>query len=319
MSDSVLSVRDAVVQYRRADHTVVRAVNGVSLDLAAGEILGVVGESGCGKSTLARALVGLAPLTSGSITYRGRDVVPLGRRTRPAEQCHVQMIFQDSAASLNPRRTVGDQLAEVIRARKLRGGSGGVELGHLLDRVGLPATAARKYPHEFSGGQRQRIALARALATEPEVIVADEPISALDASAQAYAAQLIVDVCSEEGISLIFISHDLAVVRAIADRVAVMYLGRVAELGATAAVWRAPRHPYARALIDAVPVPDGRRRQLRVLPGDVPDPAQAPSGCPFHPRCPEAVDICATELPPLLEMGEGRTAACHLADAAVLY
>lgn len=317
MTESVLSVNDAVVHYRRADNTVVRAVNGVSLELAPGEILGVVGESGCGKSTLARALVGLAPLTSGTITYRGHDVVPLGRRARPVELCQVQMIFQDSAASLNPRRTVGDQLAESIRSRTRRGGTG-ARVGDLLDRVGLPATAARKFSHEFSGGQRQRIALARALASEPEVIVADEPISALDASAQAYAAQLIVDICSHDGISLVFISHDLAVVRAIADRVAVMYLGQIAETGPTADVWRTPRHPYARALIDAVPVPDGQSRKPRVLPGDVPDPAHAPSGCTFHPRCAMAIDVCTSTAPQLLELSEGRSAACHLAETSAL-
>lgn len=300
---------------------VIRAVNGVSFELAEGEILGVVGESGCGKSTLAKGIVGLAPLSAGEIRFEGERVEVLGRRRRASAQLPVQMIFQDSAAALNPRRTIGAQISEVVSLRVKQRAEHGVnpvnEVADVLRRVGLPPSAAMKYSHEFSGGQRQRIALARALAARPRVIVADEPISALDASAQAYAANLLVDVCREEGIALVFISHDLAVVRAIADRVVVMYLGRVVESGPTSEVWQDPQHPYAQALIGAIPVPDGSRTRPKTLSGEVPDPANAPAGCVFHPRCTARFEGCDSKEPQLIQLSETRAAACRLLEPPV--
>ncbi|WAX58991.1 ABC transporter ATP-binding protein [Jatrophihabitans cynanchi] len=307
----LLSVANATITYRRADRTQVQAVTGVTFDLQPGEILGLVGESGCGKSTLARGLVGLLPLADGEVRLDGRPIRALRKRRRPEPECDLQMIFQDAATALNPRRTVGQQLTEVLRARD----AGSRErwrdqVVELLDRVRLPASAADKYVHQFSGGQRQRIALARALATRPKVLVADEPISALDASAQAYVANMMVDICREEGIGLLMISHDLAVIRAIADRVLVMYLGEVAESGPTGTVWDSPAHPYTRALIDAIPVPDGSGIRPKSLGGEVPDPAFPPTGCNFHPRCPVAVKACVHTVPVLRDAAPGQRAAC---------
>lgn len=312
-SDAILRVSDASIEYRRGDRSVVKAVNGVSFELRRGEILGIVGESGCGKSTLAKAIMGLVGLSHGAIDFDGTRVAPLRRRRRPDALLPIQMIFQDSAAALHPRRTIGAQLAEVIDLRAARRGERVDTVNEVADAlfaVGLPPVAAIKYSHEFSGGQRQRIALARALACKPKVIVADEPISALDASAQAAAANLMVDVCRRQGISLVFISHDLAVVRAIADRVVVMYLGRIAETGPTEQVWMDPAHPYTRALIDAIPVPDGSGTQPRTLRGEVPDPANAPSGCVFHPRCPMRFGPCDSEVPVPVQVSAVRAAEC---------
>lgn len=319
MTEPLLRVRDASVEYRRGDRTVVKAVNNVSFDLRPGEILGIVGESGCGKSTLAKSIMGLAPLAGGSIAFKGSLVKALGRRRRPEGLLPIQMIFQDSAAALNPRRTIGAQISEVITQRVKRNQETGVnalnEVADLLRTVGLSPAASMKYSHEFSGGQRQRIALAKALASRPEVIVADEPISALDASAQAYAANLLVEVCRSEGISLVFISHDLAVVRAIADRVVVMYLGEVFETGPTREIWMNPRHPYSKALIGAIPVPDGSGKRPQALEGEVPDPANAPSGCVFHPRCAVRFAGCDSNKPVLVELKGQRSVACRLVEA----
>jgi oligopeptide/dipeptide ABC transporter ATP-binding protein len=314
-NEAILRLEDVSIEYQRADRTLVKAVNRVNFDLAPGEILGIVGESGCGKSTLAKGIMGLAPLATGAITFDGVAVSVLRRRRRADPLLHIQLIFQDSAAALNPRRTIGAQLAEAIEIRaKRRKESVDVvlEVAEVLEAVGLPASAATRYSHEFSGGQRQRIALARALASKPRIIVADEPISALDASAQAYAANLLVKVCREQNIALVFISHDLAVVRAIADRVLVMYLGRVVESGPTADVWNDPLHPYAQALIEAIPVPDGSNGAPRVLAGEVPDPANAPSGCVFHPRCAQRMEACSSTIPVPVHIDTTRTAACLL-------
>ncbi|WP_049575807.1 ABC transporter ATP-binding protein [Nonomuraea sp. SBT364] len=288
---SLLTIDDLVVEHRSPGRPVVRAVAGVSLDVRAGEVVGLVGESGCGKSTLARAVCGLNPITSGGISFEGHAVTPLGLRRR--RLTGIQMVFQDPYASLNPRRRVGDQIADGLRTS----GDTATRPADLLERVGLPREFAGRHPHEFSGGQRQRIAIARALAARPRLLIGDEPISALDASAQAQVATLMRDLAVESGAGLLFISHDLSVVRLIADRIAVMYLGRIVEAGDTAEVWANPRHPYTRALLGAIPAPDGLGVLPAELPGDVPDPADPPSGCRFHPRCPHVMDVCRVEDP----------------------
>jgi len=305
----LLSVDDLVVQYHRPGASPTRAVAGVSLQVRAGEVVGLVGESGCGKSTLARAVCGLTPAAEGRITYDGTQVRPLRVRRRDPALTGVQMVFQDPYGSLNPRRRVGAQIADGIRTATGRGeAADGATPEDLLTRVGLSAEAAERYPQEFSGGQRQRIAIARALAARPRLLVGDEPISALDASAQLQVATLMRLLAVESGAGLLFISHDLSVVRLIADRIAVMYLGRIVETGPTAEVWADPRHPYTRALLAAVPKPDGAGVLPAELPGDVPDPAEPPSGCRFHPRCPQAFDGCDREEPQLIAGG----VACRL-------
>ncbi len=306
----VLVLTDAAVEYHRAGQRV-RALDGVTLSVAPGEIVGLVGESGCGKSTLARAAVGLVPLAAGTVTFEGEPVAPLRRRRRPARLRGLQMVFQDPYESLNPRRTVGDLIGGAVL---LAGGSraeGRARAADLLTRVGLPAAAADGYPHEFSGGQRQRIAIARTLAARPTVLIADEPISALDASAQAQVANLLTVLAREEGIGLLLVSHDLSVVRQVADRVAVMYLGRVVESGGTGPVWSAPVHPYTEALVAAIPRADGAGVLPADLPGDVPDPASPPSGCRFHPRCPAAQPECAVTGQHLVPLAD-REVACSV-------
>ncbi|MBB6346968.1 oligopeptide/dipeptide ABC transporter ATP-binding protein [Nonomuraea muscovyensis] len=286
-----LHIEDLVVEHRSPGRPVVRAVAGASLTVQPGEVVGLVGESGCGKSTLARAVCGLNPVTAGSITFEGRPVTPLGLRRRTLTA--VQMVFQDPYASLNPRRRVGEQIADGLRTA----GDRTTAPADLLERVGLPREFAARHPHEFSGGQRQRIAIARALAAGPRLLIGDEPISALDASAQAQVATLMRDLAVDSGAGLLFISHDLSVVRLIADRIAVMYLGKIVEVGDTAEVWADPRHPYTRALLQAIPKPDGMGVLPAELPGDVPDPANPPAGCRFHPRCPLAMDVCREKEP----------------------
>lgn len=258
---NALDVEDAVVEYKVPGRPAVRAVSGVSLHVSAGEVLGLVGESGCGKSSLGRAIVGLNPLTAGRVLIDGRPISPLGRRARPVADRAVQMVFQDPYSSLNPRRRIGRQIQDAISGR-----GGTARVGELLESVGLPASSAARFPHQFSGGQRQRIAIARALASDPRVIVADEPVSALDASTRLQVAGLLSDTASSRGVGLLMISHDLSGLRVIADRIAVMYFGRIVELGPTDAVWSEPRHPYTRALIGAIPRL-GRDAQMPAEPG----------------------------------------------------
>jgi oligopeptide/dipeptide ABC transporter ATP-binding protein len=310
MSEAVLELAGVAVEYGRRGQRV-RAVDGVDLTVARGEIVGLVGESGCGKSSLARAAVGLEPLAAGTVAFEGREVAVLGRRRRPRYLRGLQMVFQDPYESLNPRRKVGEIIADGVR---LGGGShadGLKRAAELLDRVGLPATAADSYPHEFSGGQRQRIAIARTLVAEPSCLIADEPISALDASAQAQIANLLGGLVDDARLGLVLVSHDLSVVRQVADRVAVMYLGRIVEIGDTETVWGNPRHPYTEALVAAIPHADGAGVLPADLPGDVPDPASPPPGCRFHPRCPIAEDRCR-ELDQRLAPVAGREIACHV-------
>jgi peptide/nickel transport system ATP-binding protein len=310
---SALELRDVVVEYERRGLDPVRAVAGVSLEVERGQIVGLVGESGCGKSTLARAAVGMVAPLAGTIRFEGREVGSLTRGARPRELTRLQMVFQNPFSSLNPRRRVGEQIRDALAVlglvpRPRRAG----RVRQLLEQVGLPAGAARGYPHEFSGGQRQRVAIARALAASPSVIVLDEPLASLDASAQAQIANLLVTLTRELELGLLLISHDLAIVRHVADVVAVMYLGRIAEAGPTHQLWATPLHPYTEALIGAVPHADGAGTLPEALPGEVPDPSRPPSGCRFHPRCPYAFERCPREEPALVELAPGRSAACWL-------
>ncbi|TPQ17194.1 ABC transporter ATP-binding protein [Streptomyces sporangiiformans] len=301
---------------------VLRAVDGVSLDVRGGETLGIVGESGCGKSTLGRCLVRLTDITSGRVEFDGQDITTLSarrlRRIRPG----MQLVFQDPQASLNPRRRAGDIVAEPLLIHRY-GDAAAVRrrVAELFDVVGLASAHLDRYPHEFSGGQRQRIGIARALATSPKLIVADEPVSALDVSIQAQVLNLFADLQEEFGLTYVFIAHDLGVVRHVSDRIAVMYLGEIVELAATEALYSAPAHPYTQALMSAVPeIDDGpatvkgagaHRRERIVLTGEVPNPVAKPTGCTFHTRCPYARERCAVEHPRLTETASGRRAACH--------
>ena len=291
-----------------------RAVDGVDLDLVEGETLSLVGESGCGKSTLARLFLRLERPTGGAIRYRGEDIWAMDRQSVHRFRREVQMVFQDPYASLNPRMRVEQIVGEGLVIHRL--GSDGERarrVHELLEQVGLPPEAASAYPHEFSGGQRQRIGIARALAVEPRVVVADEPVSALDVSVQAQILNLLLDLKEGRGLTYLFISHDLRVVEHISDRVAVMYLGRIVELAPAQALFARPRHPYTRALLAAVPVPDpSRRTEPKVLEGDVPNPIAPPRGCPFHPRCPERTERCGREVPAPVEPEAGCRVACHL-------
>ncbi|MGW2626961.1 ABC transporter ATP-binding protein [Micromonospora taraxaci] len=308
-----LSFTDVEVEYRSRGRGRVRAVAGVNLEVLPGQIVGLVGESGCGKSSLARVAVGLSAPSAGSVRYADRPVTPLGWRPRSDAEVGLQMVFQNPYASLNPRRTIGSQLLDGVAAT-VTGAARRARVQELLDRVAMPASAADRYPHQFSGGQRQRLAIARALAPEPRMIIADEPVTALDASSQAQVVNLLVGLVRDLDMGMLFISHDLSLVHEIADVTAVMYLGRIVETAPTRELWRAPRHPYTRALIDAVPQIGPTPRLPAILAGEVPDPANAPTGCRFRPRCPHAFDRCV-EQPPTVDLGD-RSVACWLTDSA---
>jgi peptide/nickel transport system ATP-binding protein len=330
MSDSLLSVRDLVkffpvrggVFMRKVGN--VHAVDGVSFDLKAGETLGLVGESGCGKSTVGRTILNLLPATSGSVLFEGRDLSRLSRREWRSLRREMQIVFQDPMESLNARHTVGSIIEEPFVIHRL----GTPEerrrwAGDLLERVGLARDAVERYPHEFSGGQRQRIGIARAIALKPKLIICDEAVSALDVSVRAQIVNLLLELQREMQLALLFIAHDLSVVRHVSDRVAVMYLGQIVEEAPSASLYVRPRHPYTQALVSAIPVPNPALQRSRiVLEGDVPSPIAPPPACRFHTRCAYARDVCRTVVPVREQIGPGSYVACHrwreiAADAGV--
>jgi oligopeptide/dipeptide ABC transporter ATP-binding protein len=332
----VLSVRNLVKHFPVRSRGLLRrqvgeihAVCGVSFDLAERETLGLVGESGCGKSTTARVLLNLQPATSGEVRYQGRELTALSRTEMRSLRRDLQIVFQDPYASLDPRMPVNEIVAEPLRIHGLYGDEGRTVVRDLLRTVGLKPEHGNRFPHEFSGGQRQRIGVARALALRPKVLVLDEPVSALDVSIQAGVLNLLDELQSELGLSYLFVSHDLSVVRHIADRIAVMYLGTIVETGTSQELFEGPAHPYTQALISAIPLPDPRKERAREripVVGDVPSPADPPSGCRFRTRCPKfANDLtesertaCVEQPPELIDRGQGHPAACHYAERRTL-
>ncbi len=319
MSDPLLEVTDLKKHYpirsglfRRAAGAVY-AVDGVSFTVAPGETLGLVGESGCGKSTVARTVLRLVEPTSGTIKLGGNDITHLDRAAMRPVRRRMQIIFQDPFSSLDPRMTAGDIVREPVTFHGIaRGRAADDVVAALFEQVGLRTGQLRLYPHQFSGGQRQRISIARALALDPQIIIGDEPVSALDVSIQAQVINLLMDLQKQKGLSYLFIAHDLAVVEHISHRVAVMYLGRIVEMADKTTLYRTPKHPYTEALLSAVPVPNPRiKRRRQILDGDVPSPMNPPPGCPFHTRCPHAESRCRVEVPLLREVAPGHVAACH--------
>lgn len=328
-ADPLLQVRDLKVHFavRRGllQRTVgtVKAVDGVSFDVAKGTTLGLVGESGCGKSTTGRALLRLVPPTSGSVSLGGIDLGALSAGDLRKHRRRMQMIFQDPYASLDPRMTILDIVAEPLGIHGLvKTPRERLEkVAHLMQTVGLEPSYMRRYPHEFSGGQRQRIGIARAISLSPELVIADEPVSALDVSIQAQIVNLLAQLQNDLGLTYVFIAHDLAVVRHLSREIAVMYLGRIVERAPAEELFARPEHPYTQALLSAIPIPDPkieRKRKRLVLVGDVPSPLDPPSGCHFHTRCPYLIDRCRVEAPALIERGAGHFAACHLDEVPAL-
>ncbi|MDA1101657.1 MAG: ATP-binding cassette domain-containing protein [Proteobacteria bacterium] len=325
-SEPLLRVENLVKHFPISTGTIIRkrialkAVDGVSFEIRPGETLGLVGESGCGKSTVARTLLRLVEPTSGRALFQGQDIFAMGRHELRRLRRRVQIIFQDPYASLDPRMTVGEIVSEpwVVHGMGVSAADRLQRAQDMLVRVGLSASDATRFPYEFSGGQRQRIGIARALITNPELVVCDEPISALDVSVQAQIVNLLEDLQDEFGIAYLFIAHDLSVVRHISDRIAVMYLGRIVEIGDEASICDRPTHPYTQALLSAVPVPDpaaARRDERIVLEGEVPNPIYPPSGCRFRTRCWKAEQLCADEVPELIDRhGHGHPSACHFAE-----
>ncbi len=325
MPDPILEIREVKTHFPIREGLLfprqtgtLKAVDGVSLSLARGEVLGLVGESGSGKSTLARTILQLVPATAGAVVLEGRNLTAGGEPELREARRDLQMVFQDPYASLNPRMTVYATLSEPLLVHgRCRRSEARHRVAELMTLVGLAPAYMQKYPHEFSGGQRQRIAIARALALGPKVIIADEPVSALDVSIQAQILNLLAQLRRQMNLSLIFIAHDLSVVKHISDRIAVMYLGRIVELGPAVDVIERPRHPYTRALVSAIPIPDPdaeRARRRVVAVGEPPSPIDPPAGCPFHPRCPYAQDKCKLRIPPLSPAGPDHEAACVRLD-----
>ncbi|TPP05878.1 ABC transporter ATP-binding protein [Rhizobium glycinendophyticum] len=321
MAEALLQVVDLKVHYKVGKSmfkpgVAIRAVDGVSFEVARGEVVGLVGESGSGKTTLGRSILRLVEPTDGSVIFNGGNVTGLEPAQLKALRSQMQIIFQDPYASLNPRMSVGQTLGEALLLHKIGTHKDRAErVGDLLEKVGLPRSAAARFPHEFSGGQRQRVGIARALAVNPQFIVADEPVSALDVSIQAQIINLLQDLRQELGLSILFIGHDLSVIEFLCDRVIVMYLGKIMECAPAADLYSKPLHPYTRALLDAAPVPDPRIRRSRItLKGDLPSPINPPSGCVFRTRCPYAIEKCAEAIPALLARGDRHSVACLRAD-----
>ena len=315
---AALSVQDLAVYYPAGHRKFVHAVDGVSFQLYPGETLGLVGESGCGKTTLGRAILGLTPVTRGTILFEGRDISTFKSEALKEHRRHIQIVFQDPYSSLDPLMTIEQILSEPLKIHHLCSGrkERSEKIAGLLRAVGLDPELAKRYPHEFSGGQRQRIGIARALSLNPRMIVCDEPVSALDVSIQAQVINLLMDIQEAQGISYLFISHDLAVVQHICHRIAVMYLGQIVEQGTTEDIHSRPLHPYTKALLDAVPSLEKNSGAKKIfLSGEIPSPLDPPAGCRFHPRCPFATERCRREAPAPVEITPGHTVTCHLCSS----